>query len=268
MKTLKTLLTTLLIMMPSISFAESPCTVQSVKFESWDSHAQQIAKVINALKSEPLISAITGRYEICFADPSVKMLEIKNEDIRGGFDGTFSLDTSSLDTSIPIDVIGLKLKRSDDLLLGNKPFLSIPTVANVVIALKDLELSNVINGIDISGFGTVTIVSSTVGASIVSGDSAKSGACVSIKSSAAKLDGVKVDSCATGILVGAPNVKITNSEISDNGTGVKIASGILGTELLTDKIFDNVEGIVFADGQPNELVFFDGDEQSFAPAEA
>ena len=172
-----------------------------------------------------------------------------------GLDAALTLNTVD-DRDVVIKHLNIKSLDS------GKSLLEISHNMAGTVQVLDSTLQNVRSGIMLTGTGSILVQD----ASIIG--RAQLEACIKVDAPNALFDKIKAQHCATGILVGAPNVKITNSEITDNGTGVRIASGILGTELLTNKIFDNVEGIVFADGQPNELVFFDGDEQSFAPAEA
>mgnify|MGYP000930785409 FL=1 len=92
----------------------------------------------------------------------------------------------------------------------------------------------------------------------MTGDAAKTGPCVTVNVPAASLDRVTATSCSTAILVNAPNVKITNSEITGNGVGVKVANGIEGAKVLRSKVYGNTEGIVTLE-EASAPIFFDGD---------
>ncbi len=179
--------------------------------------------------------AANGYYEICFkmTDPLV---------INDLFNFTKPLTiTVKAGETKDIHIIGLKIKRDDNLSYSGELLHVTNDIPAVTVHLYGLQLSNVIDGISLDGTGKI-VVGTYAGSqaipktqTIITGDANKSGACLHVKSTGAVIQGADISSCGEGVLIEADDALIgaadkdhvvaDMNDIHDNAIGIHDISG-------------------------------------------
>lgn len=121
MKIIKLFMFLVAVTIPLKIYAETSCSVPSVKFEAKETKAHKIEKIADALQNykkhlPSFLSAKSGQYEICFDMSDV--LDVSKSDIVIDkiFDGAFKFTIDAGDTR-DVTISGLKLKRNENTVL-------------------------------------------------------------------------------------------------------------------------------------------------------
>ncbi len=196
-----------------------------------------------------------GVYGICFN--MEQPLEL-NSNI---FDTPFLLSIPNVE-SHDVYIKGLQLRNDDEFPVMHELF-KVQHSGSGNVVLEEFDIRDIKKGLLFEGTGKIALNSSKV-----AGDSAKSGACIDVKSPGAVLSAVQASSCHEGVKVDANGVIIKDkSAIASNHLGVHVASGITGTDVKSSLVYANNDddastlvrhdGIRIDDGAMNEVVFYD-----------
>jgi len=228
MRTLITTMVIMLIMAPAMLNAGETCTVPPIKISDLMGPGAKIDKINEALKNyvshEPPFLSSNNRYEICFE--MNEPLNINEETLP-----QIQFKSDEHDTS-PVLIKGLKVKLSEGVDPGQAK-----------------SLLAVIKG----GSAPVKLTQSSF-----EGNATASGKCIDLRGENVELDNVMVKGCREGIHIAAPNANITNSEITGNGIGIRVADGVAGAKVLRSRVYANTENIVTLE-EASSPIFFDGE---------
>jgi hypothetical protein len=259
MKRTALVLTVLIVLVPSTGVAQ--LCVNPISVKSTDSRLARINTIKNALASPCAKLIDQDTCEICFvgdmANIPMTAATIWNTALPNGF----QLQIASTETR-EIQIKGLKLRNDSVEPLANT-FLSVTNAGTGIVKLNDVSFVDVKDGLSLQGSGPIELRSSTI-----TGDAAKSGACVAVASPSALLDHVDVSNCGDGVRVDADNVRIANeSSIHGNKIGVHILQGRIGTKIDSSLVYGNDDldvstpmkddGIRIDGGVMHEAVLYD-----------
>lgn len=200
-----------------------------------------------------------GQHELCF-QMSTPLTISSASSVKA-----FALNVSGSDN---VYVTGLKLNRSDDLAADIAPLLSINNGGTEKAIIAGISLTNVRNGLALSGNGAIEVGSYNDNKTVITGSPTKSGSCIDVKSPGAVLSAVQASSCGEGIKVDADNVAIkNNSAIFLNSVGIHVVGGRNMTDVVSSRIYANndgndanlwrYDGIRFDEDALKEIFFYD-----------
>jgi hypothetical protein len=200
-----------------IASAGEPCSdVRTVKFGPLDdSPKKQVSKIINALgkyteRSDLYFSEERNRFELCF---EVGEFSLENAWVSTmpNFTGSFLLPIAA-DNEHDVYIKGLNITREDALVFDDA-FLRIEHNGQGKVILDDVRLNNVKHGLSVSGSGLVEVNNS-----VITGDAAKIGTCVSAASNNTIFKGLTVSGCNEGIKLLGMDAAIEESTITNSNT--------------------------------------------------
>ncbi|MFA5186484.1 MAG: hypothetical protein WC551_08415 [Patescibacteria group bacterium] len=198
-------------------------------------------------------------YELCFIMDEMELTSTQ-------LGTSFKLETVPAETK-DVYVTGFKIKsNSSDPI--NVPIFVADNQGTGTVYLKNIAFSNVKNGLKLEGTGKVEVGSYNDNKTVITGDSAKSGACIDVKSPGAVLSGVQASSCHEGVKVDADNVMVKDeSVVMGNHIGIHVLSGRKVASVEKSKIYFNDDGdsasllrndgIRLDDPPMHEIVFYD-----------
>ncbi|MBN1283204.1 MAG: hypothetical protein JXA24_05455 [Proteobacteria bacterium] len=174
-----------------------------------------------------------------------------------------------------IYITGLKLAKADAL-LSSDPLLAINHYGAGTIHLKDTQLSNVKNGLKMTGLGKIELGAYDDKGVVVTGDSTKSGSCIDVKSKNAVLSGVQASGCHEGVKIDAVGVEVKGgSIIRSNHLGVHVMSENNRPVIQGSSIYNNKDpagtdllrnyGVKIEGSVMHELVFYKMEENEPVP---
>ena len=224
-----------LLLVPSVLYAESNCVTPQVVIDKKDNANVKITKIKNALQNPNLIPGSNDSYQVCFEyagfiDSDLIVVEVRI--IEGVFNGTFALQTNN-----NVEIVGLKIRKKDDLDLGSNPLVRINTGTNGQVTLKGVEISNVVNGINIEGGGAVIFEDQ----SKILCDASKSGIGINILSNNSTVRSAEISGCGEGMRIAGSSTTVESGRVYGANTGIAVNGDHFSADGV--EVFSNNVGI-------------------------
>jgi len=247
----------LLLILPSVSIAQTCGPANTIDLGAFLPNQQdnQLQLALTNYASYPE----GGNYALCFVMPQLDISAA--DDVK-----SFTLTVGAAEAK-NIYIVGVDLIKNNDL-VSDTPLFTVVHSGTGTVYLKDVQLSNVKNGLSLSGTGKIELSTRSDEKVVVTGDSSKSGTCIDVKSPAAVLSAVEASSCHEGVKVDASDVKIKDSSrIYSNHLGVHALAGRARTSIKGSLVYANddgnpstllrEDGVRIDGGVMNEVVFYD-----------